>query len=77
MARYHDPERVRATIDAFLSGRPEPTPADLAAEVLGQYGFTADDVREGLAEGSIEVRAFTDDHGPAATSPAAGPEDQS
>ena len=71
----------RDDIRALMARYPsEPDPddaADLAAEVLGQYGFTVADVREGLADGSIEVLAFTDDHGPAATSPAAGPEDQS
>lgn len=54
---------IRAALAAAGAGpvRREPTPAELATEVLGQY-FTAEDIREGLAEGgSIAVTVF--EHG--------------
>jgi hypothetical protein len=60
MRRYpSSPDRTRAALDAALA---EPTPALVAASILGDYGFTAGDIRAGLAEGgSIDVLAFTDD----------------
>ena len=58
--------RTRAALDAALSGKPDGPDrgeaAELAAEMLGRYGITADDIREGIAEGgSIGILAFRDD----------------
>lgn len=54
MIRHDDPA---ATVRAYLASRREPTPAETAAEVLGDYGFTDDDIEQGLAEGgTISVR---------------------
>jgi hypothetical protein len=40
--------------------RREPTAAEIAAQILSEYGFTAEDVREGIAEGgSISVTYVT------------------
>ena len=38
----------------------DPAAAVLAAEVLGQYGFTAEDIRKGIAEGGSISVAFTE-----------------
>lgn len=62
MRRYPTtPARTKAAIDAAL--RPQPTEAELiAGQILAEYGFTAEDIREGIAEGgTIEVLAFRAD----------------
>jgi hypothetical protein len=59
--------RTRDAIDAALSGKPapEPSPAELAAEVLAQYGVTADDIEQDIAEGgSVSALVFRDDEDP-------------
>jgi len=65
MARYTtNPARTRAFLDAALPGTPEPEPtaAELAASVLGRLGFTAEDIRQGIAEGgSVEVEVWAFD----------------
>ena len=39
-----------------MSTIPPDEASDLAAQILGEYGFTADDIRQGIAEGgSISV----------------------
>jgi hypothetical protein len=60
MARYPaDPERTRAALDAALA--PEPTAAEQAASVLGDLGFTAEDVLDALAaDGTITVLPLGD-----------------
>jgi len=69
MSRYStNPARTRAFLDAALSGEPEPEPeptaAELAAEVLGRYGFTAEDIEQGIAEGgSVSVHVIRDEDG--------------
>jgi hypothetical protein len=62
MRRYPTtPARTRAAINAALS--PQPTEAELTAgRILAEYGFTAEGIREGIAEGgTVEVLAFRDD----------------
>jgi hypothetical protein len=62
MRRYPtSTERTKAALDAALA--PQPTEAELTAgRILAEYGFTAEGIREGIAEGgTVEVLAFRDD----------------
>jgi hypothetical protein len=62
MRRYPTtPARTKAALDAAL--RPQPTEAELiAGQILAEYGFTAEAIEQGIAEGgSIDVLAFRDD----------------
>ena len=51
MSRFDD--NPAASVRAFLDSRkhPEPTTAEFAAEILGDYGFTAEDILDALAAG--------------------------
>ena len=57
MSRYpSDPDRTRAALDAALAPVREPAPAEIAASVLGDLGFTAGDVLDALAaDGTITI----------------------
>ena len=51
--------RIRAQVPA-----PGPSDLEAVAGILGQYGFTADDIEQGIAEGgSISALVFRDEDG--------------
>lgn len=61
MGRYpSNPDRTRDALDAALAPVSEPTAAEMAASILGQY-FTADDIRDGLSNGAITVSVTESD----------------
>ena len=59
--REHD--RIEALIVGRPIPEPEPTDAELVAGVLGQYGITAEDITEGMAEPGASITLYRFEEG--------------
>lgn len=63
MARSDDGyDALPADLQNLIARNQRKAAAAQAAEMLSRYGFTAEDIEQGIAEGgSVEVLAFRDD----------------